>query len=187
MKNKICKKIICILLLLSLSIIQVENTSAATYQITVVKYSQEYSQWCWAACAKMIGNYYNHYYTQSSICKYVIGSAQNLPVSNRLITNALQYTSRKNVIACGTSSFSVFVTNIKANRPSVLRMAWNASFGHAYVVSGVTEASGPIVNSLHLIDPIAGHSSGFYSYSKLINGITLASGTGKYTNTWHIG
>ena len=54
-------------------------------------------------------------------------------------------------------------------------------------MSGLKEASGPrLADTLYLIDPIKGRASGYYSYSKLVNGITLASGTGHYTNTWRI-
>lgn len=135
-------------------------------------------------CAKMIGNYHGRSLTQSSICTYVKGSAVNEAATLSEISSAIRYASNKSVAQTGTASLQSFVVNIQARRPAVIRMGWNAGSGHAYVVSGAQEESGPALAALYLIDPIAGRASGYFSYYQLLNGITLASGTGRYTNTW---
>lgn len=184
MKSKICVKCICVLLVLGLFIIPTKDIHAATYYVNVTKFSQEQSNWCWVACAKMIGNYHGRYYTQSSICSHVKGSVVNQTASLSEVSSAIRYTSNKVVSQVGTASLQAFITNIQMSRPAVLRMAWDSGGGHVYVVSGAQEQSGAALASLYLIDPIAGRSSGYFNYSKLLNGVTLASGTGKYTHTW---
>jgi len=82
--------------------------------------------------------------------------------------------------------YDTLINYIKSKEPAVIRVGWNLGGGHAYVVSGVQEAGGVKVNALYLIDPIGGHSSTYIGYAKLVNGVTMQSGTGRYTHTWSI-
>ncbi len=186
MKSIRLKKMIVFFVIGVLIFTSTASVNAATYNLNVTKYSQEYANWCWVACAKMIGNYYGSSYSQSTICTYVKGGAVNDTATLDEITSAIKFASNKTVFQGGTVIFDAFVMSIKNSKPSVLRMAWDSGGGHVYVVSGVQEESGPALACLYLIDPFAGTSSALISYSKLINGTTLSSGTGKYSHTWTV-
>nr|WP_300005058.1 papain-like cysteine protease family protein [Tissierella sp.] len=164
-------------------IIPVGRTYAETYTMYVAKYAQEKTNWCWSACAKMIGVYYGRTYSQSSICNHVKGSLINDTANLSEVTSAIRYASNKGVQA-GVASFAAFLIETKSKRPAVLRIGWNSGGGHVYVVYGAKEGSVSTTGGLYLTDPIAGRGNAFYPYSKLVNGTTLASGTGKYTHTW---
>lgn len=131
----------------------------------------------------MIGAYYGTIYSQSSICIHVKGSVVNEAASLSEVTSAIRYTSNKGTQA-GVASFAAFLVEAMNSRPAVLRIGWDSGGGHVYVVRGAQEEIGSAVAGLYLIDPIEGVSNAFYRYSSLVNGTTLASGTGRYTHTW---
>lgn len=181
--RRILKKIVALILFMTI-ISSSESIYANSYEISVYKYSQERSSWCWVACAKMIGNYYGRYTTQSLICSYVKGSVVNETANLSEVTNAIKYASGRGVSHIGVAEFSVFCVQMQIQRPAVIRMQWYGGGGHVYVVTGVNEQSGVSVNSLRLLDPIEGVSERYYSYSELCNGTILISGSGYYTDTW---
>lgn len=185
MKVKKIKKVIC-LLCASVLFLSQTTINAATYSVSVTKYAQEKSNWCWVACAKMCGNYYGYSYTQSNICNYVKGNTHNDTCSLTEQTQALTYTTHKNVLLSWASPFDMHVYQLQHRNLSVIAMVWTNGDSHVYVVSGAKEASGPALDSLYLIDPISGVSNTYVSYSSLINGATLASGRGTYTYSWLI-
>jgi len=183
-KGKSFKMVGCILMLLMLLTVSYKTIDAAVYRLNVTKYTQEKSQWCWAACAKMMGAYHGYNYSQNTICKKAWGKVVDESLTLTATTRVLKFTTKKNVKRSGVLSYKSFVTDMKGKRPRVLRMSWISGKGHLYVVAGTKDASGPVQNALYLIDPEPGKASGYFSYSALKNGTTLASGTGKYTNTW---
>ena len=184
--KRLLLKFIGILLVNVILISTINQVNAAEYKLNVTKYSQEKSNWCWVACAKMLGKYYGRSYSQSQICKHVKNKVVNETASLSQLTSAIRYATKKSVLQGGVAKFNGFVINMKAKNPAVLRMGWNAGGGHVYVVAGLKEAKGIRLDSLYLIDPIKGRSSGYYGYAGLVNGMTLASGTGRYTHTWSL-
>lgn len=177
------KKIVALLLFLTI-ISSSESVYANSYEISVYKYSQEQSNWCWAACAKMIGNYYGHYKTQSSICSYVKGSVANKTANLSEVTKAIEYASGRDAYHIGVAEFSVFCVQMQIKRPAVIRIQWYGGGGHVYVVTGACEQSGVSEASLRLIDPIDGVREKYYPYNALCSGTDLDSGLGYYTDTW---
>lgn len=178
---------VCLLMIMFLLGISVTNTYAATYSLDVKKYAQEKDKWCWDACAQMVGNYHGRYYSQSNICTKVKGSVTDKGASHSETTTALSYTTGKTALCSGTISFASFITCMKNKKPPLICVHWNNGGGHVYVVSGASEASGPALSRLYLIDPLSGNANAYYTYSYLINGTTLKAGTGKYNSTWRGG
>ncbi len=185
MNNKKKGTVACIVSFIVIAVF-VLQVNASTYNLNVTKYSQEKSNWCWAACAKMVGKYYGYNLSQSAICIYVKGSAVNEAASLSEVTKAIGYASKKIISQSGIAQSQAFSINIKANKPCVLRIGWNSGGGHVYVISGIQEGVPFDDTYLYMIDPISGNSSGYYAYSSLVNGTTLKAGTGKYTHTWWV-
>lgn len=171
--------IICVLFLHSLS-----DVYAYTCELSITKSSQTRSNWCWAACAKMVGDYYGRQNTQTDICRHVKGSIVNETASLSEVTEAIEYATNLNAWQIGVAAFSLFYPQLNEAKPPVIRVGWYNGGGHVYVVSGVSEASGITVDSLRLIDPINGVAEKYYPYYQLCNGINLDSGSGYYTHTW---
>lgn len=74
------KKIIAIILLLVMFVtiqpsIFVESANAASlpasYSLSMTRYAQGNSDWCWVATAKMIGKYFGYTHSQTSIVNHV--------------------------------------------------------------------------------------------------------------------
>ena len=186
MKSKISKGLVCLIISLVIVNASLGSAYATAYTMNVTKYAQEKTNWCWVACAKMIGAYYGRLYAQSDICQYVKGSVVNQTASLSEVTSAINYASNRSVMQAGVAKLDAFINEARNNRPSVLRIGWNSGGGHVYVVRGAQEEMGPALGGLFVIDPISGRANAFYEYSKLVNGTTLASGTGKYTHTWWV-
>ncbi|MCI9022711.1 MAG: hypothetical protein HFH32_18755 [Eubacterium sp.] len=158
---------------------------AATYTLQVNKFPQEKSNWCWAACASMVGDYLGNYRTQSDICRHLYNEVIDHPATHEGVTKAIRFASQKSVLFSGVISFPAYVTNMKNKKPVVLR--WQKeNGGHLFVVSGVSEAYGGLTNRLYLIDPKRDVYSAYFGYEGLKNGMTLASGKGYYSETWTI-
>ncbi len=90
---------------LMLSYIQVEAAPSAR-TLSVTRYQQEKTNWCWAASAKMLGKYFGSTKTQSQICQYVKGNTNNVGASNSEITKAMEYATGKNCSITGNLTFT---------------------------------------------------------------------------------
>lgn len=180
------KIVVRVMIIIVCVLLQMSFVSAASYKVSVKKYAQEKSNWCWAACSQMMGNYYLKNYSQSTICKHVKGKVVNKGASLKEVTKALQYSTKKPVVQGGRIAFKGIRKALKNKKPLVLRMQWNVGGGHVYVVSGARDASGPQLKGLYLINPVKGHANAWAGYASLVNGVSLASGTGYYSHSWTI-
>lgn len=120
MNGKIKNKIrIIISSLLIICVISVPAYALSTSNpLTMTKYSQQYSHWCWAACAQMVGKYFGTSYTQSQIVKQIKGSTVDDGATDRELTLALQYTTNSkgySVALFGVPTFATIKTNIVNN------------------------------------------------------------------------
>lgn len=164
---------------LMLSYIQVEAAPSAK-TLSVTRYQQEKTNWCWAASAKMLGKYFGKTKTQSQICQYVKGNTNNVGASNREITKAMEYATGKNSSITGNLTFTEIKSFIgDKGKPIGMSMAWNSGGGHVLVMKGYTSNQ-----SVVLVDPAQGCTGGTYPLYKLINGTSIQSGTGYYDNSW---
>lgn len=167
---------ISLFLLFSLSL------TARAAQLNVTRYKQVKSNWCWAACAQMIGHYFGYSYDQYDINLSVKGNTtNNQSASLDEVTNAVNYATGHDFNYGLFSSLERFQLDDEINVdeiPLIMRMQWNSGGGHVLVLCGVTG------NNLTLIDPWENCVTRSYSYVALLNGTSIQSGTGYYSHTW---
>lgn len=65
--------------------------------------------------------------------------------------------------------------------PQAIRMDWDTGGGHVVVIEGYTKSRG-----IKLVDPGYKCSKATYYYTALVNGTTIQSGTGNYSQTFVI-
>lgn len=149
--------------------------------LTLTKYSSEKSNWCYAACAKMVGNYFGNYYTQTQIVTHVKGSStNNYGATYAQQLKALEYVLNGDysVTQYGVPTY-VVITNHVANRhyPVYCVIQWeNDSGQHAQLITGTDGTSVYLVNPSNLNE--------WVKYSDLKNGTSLMSGTGYICATY---
>ncbi len=149
---------------------------ASAGSLGITRSEQQKSNWCWAACAKMIGNYYGKTITQSNIVEYVKGDYNNNDVANMYEANsALIYASDMSTEFDGVLSLSEVKREIDDGDPIEIRIGWDGGTlmrGHFLVVGGYR------ISSIRIIDPATSSSgSKYFTYSALINGADLDSGS----------
>lgn len=177
MKKAYFKRSIIYLILLSCIFMgAVVTVYAGTLSMT--RYAQEKSKWCWVAAAQMIGNYKGNYKTQSAICKEVKGSIVNEGGTDVEVASAIGYTTGKNVAINGVLPITEIMSEIDNRDPVAIKMIWNTGGAHAIVVSGYSGGQ------LQLMDPGQNCSTGFYNFVDLCSGTKIQSGTGYYAITW---
>lgn len=181
--KKMSHKKVVFLLLLFLVFSFSSTVHAGTLSVT--RYEQEKTNWCWAACAKMMGKYVSGTtYSQSQICSKIKGSIVNTSASDTEVSNALKYTTGKSIAMYSKLTYSQFVQEIDSqNTPVTIAMFWPSSLSaHNLVVSGCGYGG----QTLRLVDPASDCGTAWYSYSDLCNGTTIQSGTGYYGMTWYV-
>lgn len=95
--------------------------------LSMTKYTQEKSNWCWAACAKMTGKYFGYSHSQNSIVSEIKGSAVNSAASDVEIGHALRYSCnyKYTVAEGGVMTFHAVKQMISNNHfPVVARVKW---------------------------------------------------------------
>lgn len=175
-KMNLKKSTICLLLSSFILAASVINVFAGTLSLT--RYTQEKSKWCWVAAAQMIGNYKGNYKTQSEICQAVKNSIVNEGGTNSEVASAIKYTTGKNVSVNGQLPMSEIMNEIDSRDPVAIKMIWNSGTAHAIVVSGYDGGK------LRLTDPGENCGVNWYNYVDLCSGTTISSGTGYYGITW---
>ena len=152
--------------------------------ISVTRYEQERTNWCWVAVAKMMGKSVSGTtYTQSQICQKIKGSVTNSGCNSAEQYSAIKYTTGKSVAMYSQISYAQFNQEIDSqNTPVAIGMIWSSGGKHSLVVGGCGYGG----QTLRLIDPAPNCGTAWYNYTSLCNGTTIQSGTGYYTETWYI-
>lgn len=119
---------------------------------------------------------------QKDIVVKIKGSEIDEGASDGEVVRALQYALGYGYqVSCYDAySFSKIQEYIVSGLPIVIKMSWNSGGAHALVVNGY------IPDQLVLIDPANNCGTASYSYSALISGTTIQSGTGKFKINWII-
>lgn len=162
-------------------------TTRSSESLSVTRYQQVETNWCWAACAQMIGKYMTGTAkSQTSIVKAIKGYVVNDSAADWELKKAIDYalgSSSYYSTNQGVLSFSTLYTSIYTNgRPCAIRMKWSATTGHYLVVSGARNSN----QTLRLIDPWPSTPTNWYKYSALVSGTTIGTGTGTYARTFRI-
>lgn len=156
--------------------------------LNVTKYSQEKSNWCWAASAQMLGKYYTgSKIDQSNIVYHVKGSTTvNETAYDDETRSAISYAvgSSYLVTRSGVKSYASLENAIyNKSKPFAIKVVWSGGGAHILVVSGV---NGFTSDLFHLINPSASRPNAWYSYNALVNGATFPNDTGTYVSTFMV-
>lgn len=186
MTRKIKKGISAFLVVAMLFAIAID-ACAAQRTVAVARYTQERSQWCWAACAQMIGKAVTYSAkSQSSICTKIFGTVKNTGATAAQTKTALAYTTGKTCKNTGLISNASVQTEINQDQPFIAGILWNSGGGHMVTVYGYSDSK------VAIIDPESSATKGsrYYEYSKLKNGTQFyyssATLTGAWTDTVYI-
>lgn len=146
-------------------------------KIDIDRVEQANSNWCWAACAVMVGPYCIDYsISQSAVVKKTLGNYNNQSVDADLEEKADEYASDKKknfkqeYNVDGRIVFNDMRDLIDDNHPFVVRIIWineneRPIGGHSMVCIGYDQHFG----SLELIDPSDRDNSGTYDYKELMS------------------
>lgn len=176
----------------NISYVGVDDTKAETSRttgnykrLTVTKYSQEKSNWCWAACAKMLGKYYTgNAISQSNIVAYTQGSSSgNSVATGTEIKKAITYATSSTVTFSGVQSYATMENKIYVGeKPFAITIKKENGYGHLNVVNGI---NGLVASEqINLIDPVANNGTKWYEYEALVNGTEFPYGEGIYVDTY---
>jgi hypothetical protein len=154
--------------------------SAVVYAYSMEDYividgqTQAQSNWCWAACASSILDYYSSSVTQTTFVTYVRGSAVNFPATPQEVKDGLAYWGVSSVLSSAYLSFDGIRAEINTySRPIYSNWKWATSGGHAVLIDGYCIDSG---NYVDYMDP----QDGNFHYSSY----TWVVGGSGYNHTW---
>ena len=169
---------------LLLGIVSKVQALPAVVSLSITRCEQEKSKWCWAAGAQMVGKYYGNNYSQSKIVYQIKSSYNNAGASDSETTRAMNYVlpSGKDATCINLISQNSMQTKLAQGYPVPIKMTWDSGGSHLVVVSGYLSNG-----NITITDPAEGCSAkNSYSYTALVNGTRISSGTGKYVRTWLI-
>ena len=132
---------------------------AAETVLSVTPYTQEKSNWCWAAAAKMIIRHQTgRVVAQCTIVKQAKGTAacNNVTGTNTNVWNVLN----RNGVNGGTHrrlDWDTVGAEMRLSRPVYSRIAWRSGGGHAHVIRGYYSTG--YSSGVSYIDPLSGTST----------------------------
>lgn len=151
-------------------------------EILISKQKQEQLDWCWAACAVMVGTYEtNSKKTQSDIVKNIKVDPNSLGGKPSETVKAVNYASNNKKIGHNEGcliGFDKLVDEIDNNRPMILLWQWSGGGGHMVVCSGYHTDG-----FVHVTDPDENIDSSYYKYDDLLNGFEIEGHKGTTYST----
>lgn len=159
---------------------------------------QSCQQWCWSACATMVGQYFGKHATQCTLmslragfsdlntcCQYAACSYQvcDTPAPHNDITNLYLYALGLNVVMLTSPiSEAAVVNEISNGRP--IEIAYTNSFsGHVVLITGL-QYWGPNQYTYTVMDPWYGTFSGV-TYQQLLYGYMSMGVYSYWSHTWY--
>lgn len=182
------RKIRVSLIMVLLSVLIVNNSAIITYAepaewtCSVQRFKQGDTNWCWAACARMIGVYHSNSVTQHDIVRHVKGKVKNEGATASEMKNALSFVcGRHYTVKYHKSplSYDAMQSQIARNYPIAIGIQWSSGGGHMEVLSAYNNK-----HRVTLIDPWENRENRTYDYTQLINGTTLFGSFGSYKEAW---
>jgi len=183
------KRLAGFFLVFLLSFTMATQAFATSKTLTVTKYDQAKSNWCWAAAGTMVGRYQNSNSTRNQwdVVENVKGpSYPNESGTDAELRSGLHFAAMHivNYRYASTLSFASHKAHIDALNPIVAKIQWaHVASNHAYVCIGYETVGS--VNYLKLIDPLPNISNERIIYTALINSATLKSGVGTYITSFY--
>lgn len=150
-------------------------------RLPVVEQRQSQSNWCWAACAAMVGNYYYGLgqFTQCSVAGHFFTPVDGCCASPCdcnfvfYLDRALSAVDSFDGMTWRTS-FQELKSRIDADQPVGTRVQWKGGGGHFMLVTGYIIRTGEMIS---LLDPFYGRATmAFTTYKRL--------GIGLWTHTY---
>lgn len=150
---------------------------------------QEQTNWCWAACAEMVLEYYgnsssdqcdfaNWAFGGATCCTLPSSSLCDKPVKDKKITDLYDHYNLKSSYVSADVPFGALVVEIEGSRPIEVGFTFSGNkTGHVALVVGTDVINGKQV--VRVNDP-AEQASGGVLYSDL----TTAYGLGDWDATW---
>lgn len=151
---------------------------------------QKQPQWCWAACIQMVLKYFdssttidqcdlsNWLFGVQGCCSLPSASLCNRPCLISDVSRVYGQYSISSTLSNGIISISALQSEINADRPVEIALAWLGGGGHLVLVVG-WEPGGTEGPLLKINDPSKGQIISTY-YSDLLN----AFGFGTWVRTW---
>jgi hypothetical protein len=184
-KKRVTHPVIIVVLVSMLMILAYGDVFASSKSLSITKYSQEKSNWCWAAGAQMVAKYKvpASTKTQSNIVSHCHGNTNNTPGTLADIKSAITYASNSYYFGHSQTviDYSTHMSKLNASMPVLAWMSWNGGGAHILVVKAYNFTN--LITLLTLIDPIANRATTTYNYLSLVTGCTVQSGTGTYTHS----
>lgn len=154
-------------------------------ELKVTRQTQNRSQWCWAACASMVGQYVTgRTYSQSTIVAAVLGNYENIAATPDQVREALSFALGNTSVFClGTFDFSGIQYYLGRNKPLEIEMQYGI-FSHLLIISGLQNP-----DYVQLIDPSSDstldNGKAWVHLPNMLNGMAL-NGASKmiYTHTY---
>ena len=145
----------------------------------ITRQSQQKTNWCWAACASMTGEYITGTRkAQSSIVTYVKGTPINegaiVPESVSAANFACSDSKSWNYVDVADFSFQNAVSILNDQETFEIRYRWYSGGGHILVCAGYDLEN----QRLRLVDPWENCPTTYYKYSELCDGTTIQTGNG---------
>ncbi len=155
--------------------------------LSVYRYQQQNSQWCWAACAQMEGKYLTgSFRAQWEMVNFILGNPDaNQGVNSLQLRNACKYATYNNHSFGETGSFlyySSYKTNIDQSKPLVLWLS-NYDYGSGnHVVFAYGYLPYENTDGIRFYDPLKQvNNVSTITHTKLRYGYDSA--VGQWTNT----
>lgn len=153
-------------------------------EILISRQGQQKSEWCWAACAVMIGTYHtNIHITQKQVVEYIKGYDINEGAYPWEVVDAINYASDFGKSAYQINrplEFNEIVSTLDSNKPFCISMKWfTVNYSHTVVAAGYNLDE----NTIFIIDPAENAENTYYDYTSLKNGTQIRSGYGYWNYT----
>jgi hypothetical protein len=146
--------------------------------LSVPAYSQEESNWCWAAATEMAANFLGANSTQSYIVTLIYGSPVNETGTIANIQTALLNYNVKSTTLLSNLSFDTIVYEIGRGEPIIAGVTASAG-SHAVVIRGYYQDTNASTQNVYYIDPTDA-SYHIMAYSSFVSNSTF-----KWNNTVH--
>jgi len=155
--------------------------------VSVPQINQEQTEWCWAACAQMVLQFYGdstvqqcdlatQLFGEPTCCSDPSSALCNEPAQVPDIAGVYASRGRNANLVIGSVPFETLQDEINANRPVEIGFAWNDGTGHQALVCGWNvDDTGPY---LLVNDPRWGSGAVYY-----VN-LVAAYGWGSWQWTW---
>ena len=165
----------------------------------ITRHYQQKTNWCWVACAQMIGEYKNKLIPQKSICKSVKGTTNNYAATIEETAQALANATGKTcAYKASKLKFSTVQSQIDDRRPLIAGLALvdyrtNTFSGHAVVISGYSTKHNK--KRIRIVDPAklskrqqkrGASGKHWVPYHNMVRFYSFTSGDGLWSETAYI-